>query len=151
MSTVKPGLIISIRKNNKEYAKMEEEVKIEKGSETAEEGDEKGEDKSLSEGKDQKSTYSRSGYTQGRGRPQGGPGGGFRQGRSYFRKKVCKLCVRKLKTVDYKDVDMLRKFITDRGKILPRRITGTCAKHQRVVSKAIMRARMIALLPFVSK
>jgi small subunit ribosomal protein S18 len=48
-------------------------------------------------------------------------------------------------------VELLRRFITDRGKILPRRITGTCAKHQRMVSRAIMRARMIALLPFVSR
>lgn len=75
----------------------------------------------------------------------------LRSRRTYFRKKVCKLCVRKAQSVDYKDVDLLRKFVTDRGKILPRRITGTCAKHQRMLSKAIMKARMIALLPFVSK
>ena len=74
-----------------------------------------------------------------------------RQRRSYFRKKVCKLCLRKAKSVDYKDADLLRKFVTDRGKILPRRITGTCAKHQRMLSRAIKRARMVALLPFVSK
>lgn len=76
---------------------------------------------------------------------------GFRQRRTYFRRKVCKLCLRKAKSVDYKDVDLLRKFITDRGKILPRRITGTCAKHQRILSRAIKRARMVAFLPFVSK
>ena len=76
---------------------------------------------------------------------------GYRQRRTYFRKKVCKLCVRRTKTVDYKDVDLLKRFITDRGKILPRRITGTCAKHQRMLSSAILRARMIALLPFVKK
>jgi small subunit ribosomal protein S18 len=76
---------------------------------------------------------------------------GPRQRRSYFRKKVCKLCLRKAKSVDYKDVDLLRKFVTDRGKILPRRITGTCSKHQRILSRAIKRARMVALLPFVSK
>jgi small subunit ribosomal protein S18 len=74
-----------------------------------------------------------------------------RQRRTYFRKKVCKLCARKIKTVDYKDVDLLRRFVTDRGKILPRRITGTCSKHQRMLARAIKRARMIALLPFVSK
>jgi small subunit ribosomal protein S18 len=74
-----------------------------------------------------------------------GPG---QQRRVYFRKKVCKLCVRKVKHVDYKDVDTLRRFITDRGKILPRRITGTCAKHQRLLATAIKRARFIALLPF---
>jgi len=76
---------------------------------------------------------------------------GFRQRRTYFRKKVCKLCLRKAKSVDYKDVDLLRKFVTDRGKILPRRITGTCARHQRMLSRAIKRARMVAFLPFVSK
>jgi small subunit ribosomal protein S18 len=53
--------------------------------------------------------------------------------------------------VDYKDIDLLRRFVTDRGKILPRRITGTCAKHQRMVTVAINRARNIALLPFVDK
>ncbi|MGQ9615134.1 MAG: 30S ribosomal protein S18 [Spirochaetota bacterium] len=78
------------------------------------------------------------------------PGEG-RQRRTYFRKKVCRLCVSKMKVVDYKDVDFLRKFITDRGKILPRRMTGTCAKHQRVLSRAIKRARIVALLPFVKK
>jgi small subunit ribosomal protein S18 len=78
------------------------------------------------------------------------PGEG-RQRRTYFRKKVCRLCVNKMKVVDYKDVDFLRKFITDRGKILPRRMTGTCAKHQRVLSRAIKRARIVALLPFVKK
>ncbi len=76
---------------------------------------------------------------------------GYRQRRTYFRKKVCKLCIRRIKTVDYKDVDSLKRFTTDRGKILPRRITGTCAKHQRMLSSAILRARMIALLPFVKK
>jgi len=72
----------------------------------------------------------------------------MQQRRVYFRKKVCKLCVRKVKHVDYKDVDLLRRFITDRGKILPRRITGTCAKHQRMLATAIKRARFVALLPF---
>jgi small subunit ribosomal protein S18 len=129
---------------------MDEDVKTEEGEITEDVKLEEGEDKP-SEAKEQKPAYDKSGYNQNRSRPQGGPGGNIRQGRTYFRKKVCKLCVRKLKTVDYKDVDMLRKFVTDRGKILPRRITGTCAKHQRVLSRAIMRARMIALLPFVSK
>ena len=88
------------------------------------------------------------------GRPEGPrPGQGEDRGgrRPYFRKKVCKLCLKKAKAVDYKDVELLRRFVTDRGKILPRRITGTCAKHQRMVSRAIMRARMVALLPFVSR
>ena len=67
----------------------------------------------------------------------------------YFKKKVCRFCSQKLK-IDYKDADMLRKFITERGKILPRRITGTCAKHQRALAVSIKRARIIALLPFVA-
>jgi small subunit ribosomal protein S18 len=71
------------------------------------------------------------------------------KGKVYFKKKVCKFCTQKLK-IDYKDADTLRRFITDRGKILPRRITGTCAKHQRALALAIKRARSIALLPFVA-
>jgi small subunit ribosomal protein S18 len=72
-----------------------------------------------------------------------------RGGKVFFKKKVCKFCTQKLK-IDYKDTDTLRRFITERGKILPRRITGTCAKHQRALAEAIKRARIIALLPFVS-
>ena len=71
------------------------------------------------------------------------------KGKVFFKKKVCKFCIQKLK-IDYKDADTLRRFITERGKILPRRITGTCAKHQRALALAIKRARMIALLPFVA-
>ena len=71
------------------------------------------------------------------------------KGKVFFKKKVCKFCVQKLK-IDYKDADALRRFITERGKILPRRITGTCAKHQRALALAIKRARIIALLPFVA-
>jgi len=74
---------------------------------------------------------------------------GRMKGKVYFKKKICRFCTQKL-TVDYKDGDMLRKFITERGKILPRRITGTCAKHQRSLAQAIKRARIIALLPFVA-
>jgi small subunit ribosomal protein S18 len=71
------------------------------------------------------------------------------KGKIYFKKKVCKFCTQKLK-IDYKDADVLRRFITERGKILPRRLTGTCAKHQRALALAIKRARVIALLPFVA-
>ncbi len=63
------------------------------------------------------------------------------------RKKVCYMCTGK--DVDYKDVETLKKFTNERGKILPRRVTGTCAKHQRVVAAEIKKARIIALLPFV--
>ncbi|MGI5902394.1 MAG: 30S ribosomal protein S18 [Desulfitobacteriia bacterium] len=65
------------------------------------------------------------------------------------RKRVCSFCVDKVDVVDYKDTYKLRKYITERGKILPRRISGNCAKHQRQVTLAIKRARSIALLPFM--
>jgi small subunit ribosomal protein S18 len=65
------------------------------------------------------------------------------------KKKVCQFCADKSLRIDYKDVDLLSKFITDRGKILPKRVTGTCAMHQREVARAIKRARIIALLPYV--
>ena len=71
------------------------------------------------------------------------------KGKTYFRKKVCRFCANKAK-IDYKDADSLRRFTTERGKILPRRITGTCAKHQRELAGAIKRARSICLLPFVA-
>ena len=64
------------------------------------------------------------------------------------RKKVCVFCQEKVEVIDYKDVARLKKFITEGGKILPRRMSGTCAKHQRELSKAIKRARVAALLPF---
>jgi small subunit ribosomal protein S18 len=75
---------------------------------------------------------------------------GDRGRKPYFnKKKVCRFCTQKLK-IDYKDIDVLRRFVTERGKILPRRITGTCAKHQRAVAEAIKRARILAMLPFVA-
>ncbi len=67
------------------------------------------------------------------------------------RRKVCSFCVDTVEEIDYKDVAKLRKFITERGKILPRRITGTCAKHQRQLTIAIKRARNVALLPFTAE
>ena len=67
------------------------------------------------------------------------------------RRKVCTFCVDKVAHIDYKDVAKLRRFITERGKILPRRISGNCAKHQRQVTVAIKRARNIALLPFTAE
>jgi len=66
------------------------------------------------------------------------------------RKKVCIFCVDKVDFIDYKDSAKLRKFISERGKILPRRISGTCAKHQRELNTAIKRARQVALLPYVT-
>ena len=66
------------------------------------------------------------------------------------RKKVCSFCVDKIDYIDYKDSPKLRRFLSERGKILPRRTTGTCAKHQRQLTTAIKRARHVALLPFVA-
>src|SRR5689334_9871971 len=94
-------------------------------------------------------------------RREGGPGGGRREGgpggpggrprgkRQYFRKKkVCKFCVEKMDFIDYKRADILSQFVQERGKILPRRMTGVCSRHQRWLGVAIKRARNIALLPF---
>ena len=67
------------------------------------------------------------------------------------RKKVCQFCVDKCECIDYKDAAKLRRFISERSKILPRRTTGTCAMHQRQLTEAIQRARQIALLPFVTE
>ena len=64
------------------------------------------------------------------------------------RRKVCVFCQEKVEVIDYKDVNRLKKFVTESGKMLPRRMSGTCAKHQRELSKAIKRARVAALLPF---
>lgn len=72
------------------------------------------------------------------------------KGKTFFRKKVCRFCANKTK-IDYKDADGLKRFTTERGKILPRRITGTCALHQRELTVAIKRARNICLLPFVTE
>ena len=79
----------------------------------------------------------------------GGPGGPRRGKRQYFRKKkVCKFCVEKIDLIDYKRADILSQFVQERGKILPRRMTGVCSRHQRWLGVAIKRARNIALLPF---
>ena len=74
--------------------------------------------------------------------------GGSRMG-GFRRRKVCRFCTEKDATIDYKDPSVLRYFITERGKIVPRRISGTCARHQRHVAVAIKRARALALLPYV--
>lgn len=74
-----------------------------------------------------------------------------RRGGGMRRKKVCQFCAEKTEAIDYKDVEKLKKFITERGKILPKRVTGTCAVHQREVTRAIKRARIVALLPYVAE
>jgi small subunit ribosomal protein S18 len=81
---------------------------------------------------------------------RGGPGGqqGGKKKFFYRRKRVCKFCVEKIEYIDFKDMKTLQQFIPERGKILPRRISGTCALHQRKLQNAIKRARIMALLPF---
>jgi len=79
-------------------------------------------------------------------RREGGPPGSKKQ--FFRRRKVCKFCEEKVDVIDYKDTRLLGGFISERGKILPRRLTGTCSIHQRALSLAIKRARNIALLPF---
>ncbi len=110
------------------------------------------------------------GRPEGGGRREGGfrPDGDRREGRpdrgdrdrggfagrgrhkTFFKRKVCKFCIKKA-TIDWKDAGGLKRFTSERGKIMPRRITGTCAKHQRELARAIKRARSLALLPYVSK
>jgi len=91
----------------------------------------------------------------GGGRPSrsggGGGGRGGGGGKRYFfrRRKVCKFCADKIDHIDYKDVKLLSQFVPERGKLLPRRMFGTCAEHQRKLTVAIKRARHIALLPFM--
>jgi small subunit ribosomal protein S18 len=91
------------------------------------------------------------------GRPDGprsdrGPGGREGGGRKFFRrKKVCKFCVEKIDDINYKDVRLLGQFVAERGKIVPRRLTGVCTPHQRRLTSAIKRARNIALLPFAAR
>jgi small subunit ribosomal protein S18 len=94
----------------------------------------------------------RSGGGGGRGGDRDGKGGKDGGKRYFFRRrKVCKFCSEKIDYVDYKDVKTLAGFVPDRGKILPRRMFGTCAEHQRKVTLAIKRARAIALLPFMAE
>ena len=91
------------------------------------------------------------------GRRPGGPGGrpgGRGEGgpRKFFRrKKVCKFCVEKIDSINYKDVRLLQQFVAERGKIVPRRLTGVCTPHQRRLTAAIKQARNIALLPFAAR
>jgi small subunit ribosomal protein S18 len=92
----------------------------------------------------------------GERRPQrSGPGGGRESGpggRKFFRrKKVCKFCVEKIDSINYKDVRLLAQFVAESGKIVPRRLSGVCTPHQRRLSLAIKQARNIALLPFAGR
>jgi small subunit ribosomal protein S18 len=80
-----------------------------------------------------------------KGKGEGRPRGGF-----FRRRRVCKFCADKIDYINYKDVRLLMPFIPERGKIQPRRISGTCAKHQRALQTAISRARQLALIPYVT-
>jgi small subunit ribosomal protein S18 len=87
----------------------------------------------------------------GGSRPPGGPGGGP-GGRKFFRrKKVCKFCTEKIDSISYRDVRLLQGFVAERGKIVPRRLTGVCTTHQRRLSLAIKQSRNIALLAFAAR
>jgi small subunit ribosomal protein S18 len=88
-----------------------------------------------------------------RGPRTGGPGGpGGPGGRKFFRrKKVCKFCTEKIDAIPYRDVRLLQGFVAERGKIVPRRLTGVCTTHQRRLTRAIKQARNIALLPFAAR
>ncbi len=85
---------------------------------------------------------------RGGGRPGGGPGG---RGKFFRRKKVCKFCTEKIDAIPYRDVRLLQQFVAERGKIVPRRLTGVCTTHQRRLTRAIKQARNIALLPFATQ
>jgi small subunit ribosomal protein S18 len=97
-------------------------------------------------------SYQRPAGGSGGQRPSGGPGGpgGPRKRRPFQRRKVCRFCAEKNLSIDYKEPRTLRYFISERGKIVPRRISGNCAKHQREITEAIKRARNLALLPIAS-
>ena len=85
-------------------------------------------------------------------RPPRPAGGGREGGRKYFRrKKICKFCVEKIDSINYKDVRLLSQFVAESGKIVPRRLTGVCTPHQRRLTTAIKQARNIALLPFSAR
>ena len=92
--------------------------------------------------------YPRSGGRERSDEDKGGGGGGRR--RPMMRRKVCRFCVDKSIRIDYKDIRLLTGFVTERGKITPSRITGTCAGHQRLLTTAVKRARSVALLPFTT-
>lgn len=87
----------------------------------------------------------------GRGGHSSGGGGGGRAGRGRMRRrKMCRFCMDKVDLIDFKDVKLLQNYIPERGKVLPRRISGSCASHQRMLAEAIKRARNIALLPYAA-
>jgi small subunit ribosomal protein S18 len=101
-----------------------------------------------SSGSSHGSSHGPSSGPRGAGRPSGGPGG---RGKFFRRKKVCKFCTEKIDAIPYRDVKLLGQFVAERGKIVPRRLTGVCTTHQRRLTRAIKQARNIALLPFATR
>jgi small subunit ribosomal protein S18 len=94
--------------------------------------------------------YDRDDDGDGGGRGGRGGAGGRGGGRRMHRRKICRFCIEKVDLIDFKDVKLLQGYIPERGKILPRRISGSCATHQRMLAEAIKRARNIALLPYAT-
>src|SRR3954464_14644546 len=94
---------------------------------------------------DERGSRGRGGKSGDKAKAEGRPRGGF-----FRRRRVCKFCADKIDYINYKDVRLLMPFIPERGKIQPRRISGTCAKHQRALQTAISRARQLALIPYVT-
>lgn len=92
---------------------------------------------------------SESRYPSSSGRPSGGAGGPKKQ--FVRRRKLCKFCAERIDKIDYKDYRLLQQFVAERGKITPRRISGTCSRHQRRLTRAIKQARQIAMLPFAAE
>jgi small subunit ribosomal protein S18 len=92
----------------------------------------------------------RSGGGRGKGAARGGDKAQSQRRGLFRRRKMCKFCTEKIDDINYKDVKLLQPFVPERAKVLPRRISGTCAMHQRKLRTAIMRARVLALLPYVA-
>ena len=140
-----------IIEDNKEAEVKEPEQKEEVAAKQEEVAENKEESKE--ESKEQRGTRGSDSHQQRRGPGGGRPGKDFQGQQRFpkFKRKICKFCYEKELKIDYKNSTVLEHFITDRGKILPRRVTGTCSKHQRLVAKEIKKARIIALLPFIEQ
>jgi small subunit ribosomal protein S18 len=119
-----------------------------KGNHMSDENQVKAPESGASSGHSGPGGHSGGGRPAGAPRPAGGPGG---RGKFFRRKKVCKFCTEKIDAIPYRDVRLLQGFVAERGKIVPRRLTGVCTTHQRRLTRAIKQARNIALLPFAAR
>ena len=134
-----------------EIEKTNEDSKSEKMNDKIEKTDESEESEESEEAKENKeNNVSKDRSDRNYRKPSGGR---FDKRRFFYTKKVCKFCTRQLdeKNINYRNVDMLKRFVMPSGKIVPRRISGNCAKHQRRISNAIKRSRTIAFLPFLDR